>query len=118
MPTSVPMELNFVDISGDIIPVQHLMDARLSRQYSPTDAISVTHLFKITEPGVIALHDKNSFLPLVTSFGPEGSRPSLMIRARDVVRGLDYQAEAFVRLAPVKIDGPVSYTHLTLPTKA
>ena len=105
VPTSVPMELNFVDTSGDIIPVQHLMDARLSRQYSPTDAISVTHLFKIIEPGVITLHDKDSFLSLVTSFGPEGIRPSLMIRARDGVRGLDYQAEAFVRLAPVKIDG-------------
>ena len=105
VPTALPMELNFVDASGDIIPVQQLMDARLSRQYSSTDAIYVAHLFKITEPGVIALRDKDRFLSLVTGFDPEGPRPSLVVRARDAVTGLDYQAEAFVRLAPVKIDG-------------
>lgn len=105
VPTAFPMTLNFVDSSGDIIPVQQLMDARLSRQYSSTDSISVAHLFEITEPGVIALRDKDRFLSLVAGFATEGPRPSLVVRARDTVMGLDYQAEAFVRLAPVKIDG-------------
>jgi len=106
VPTALPMELNFVDKSGDLIPVTHIMDAYLSLGYTLKDARSAADLFTITKPGIIALQDKTRFMQLVKSFNPERP-PSVTIRARDAVTGLDYQAAAVVKLAPVKIDGQI-----------
>jgi len=109
VPTTHPLDLNFMDESNVVIPITQVMDAYLSAQYSLQGAQNITELLSVSEPGKLTIQNKDRFAQIVESFPSKGPPVQLHLRARDSFSGLDYQAQAIVKLAPVSLDGKISF---------
>ena len=108
VPTSVAMDLKFVDDKGDLLPVTKIMDAYIQGNYPYTETVNVTDLFTAADDGSITLTDKPRFLQKVVDFKDTHKFiEGLVVRARDANSGIDYEAKAGIRLAPVAVSGRV-----------
>jgi len=109
VPTSLPMDLKFVDSKGVLIPVTQVMDASLSTRYDERNAVNITRLFAVNDAGVIKITDKQRFLQTMTDLNRLERSVTLVLRARDVHSGLDYRAGTKINLAPVPVSGRVIF---------
>jgi len=68
VPTTHPLDLNFMDELNVVIPITQVMDAYLSAQYSLQGAQNITELLSVSEPGRLTIQNKDRFAQIVESF--------------------------------------------------